>query len=179
MSSHIHSSIAMRFMHDLPREICRILIVDENFIVKWSRESLVRQSYQIAFRAWKSHTLVELICRYHVSAQIIHGRTLDASQKLVECLGEIQICRHDDVDIGEECVESLAILTRHIAKKVLRIGKLQQEKRATTCKFSDSTVKSHTLTLIRHFFVSGVRRFSSSFNVCSGLAQLNIDKSLR
>lgn len=110
----------------LPREICRILIIYENFVVKWSRESFVRQSYQILFGAWKTYTLVELICRNDIGAQIVHRRTLGDPQKSVKWLGKVNIRRHDDVDIGEKCVESLAIFACHIAKKVLGIGELQE-----------------------------------------------------
>lgn len=55
----------------LPREVRGELIVDENFIMKWSRQSLVRQSYQIGFIAGEPHALVELERGDHVGAQVV------------------------------------------------------------------------------------------------------------
>lgn len=42
----------------LPRKIRRILIINKNFVMKWSSESFVRQSYQVDFRPWKPHPFV-------------------------------------------------------------------------------------------------------------------------
>lgn len=78
-------------------------------------ELFVRKSYQISFVSWKSNTVVELVRRNNIGAEIIDIRALSLLKESAELFSKVDVGWDDNINVGKKYKICLAIFTRNVS----------------------------------------------------------------